>query len=161
MVYQCAIDAFKVLSPREEPAADYGVGHEVTALGHAGGHTGKCQLDAGKLEEKELHVVSGRLPCWNLPSVGQARKGRLEGETASLPDTFTDFFDDQTPRTDGCGFGLKRRQARGNQIGIDEVRASCLLGQVLAGERSLPSPVRPGDDQDPSLSAHELHLDLR
>jgi hypothetical protein len=120
----------------------------MTALGHTGGDAGKSQLDRGKLEENQLHVVSGDLPCWNLASVGKAGKGRLERETASLPDTFANFFDNQSARTDDCGFGLKRRQASRNQIGIDEVRASGLLRQVLAGERSLPSPIWPGDDQD-------------
>src|SRR5690606_29537002 len=84
---------------------------------------------AVELQENQLDLVTGRLPC-------------------------TDVIEIPAPGLHGCSFWREGCQSGSDQIRVDEDRTASLIGQKLAGKGGFPRSVRPGNDDDLQVVMH-------
>ena len=135
-----SIEQIEVLFPRLKTSPDNGFRNIMAALPNTLGNPCNRSLRAIELQEDQLHSVAIVSPAWNHPSIAATGQGRFKTETDPSSSIASNFGKHQAAGLEGCRVGPEWRQARGDQIGVDENRTIRLLQQVFTGKRRFPAP---------------------
>ena len=122
-------------------AADHLLGNVVTALAHPRCDAHDSQFRRGKPEEKQRNEVPHRVSLIDELHIGARGERRLEGEVLAGDQQVVHALQHQPPRVDSDAFGVERREALGDFVGIDEFAAVEHLRQHCIGSRCLTGAV--------------------
>lgn len=120
----------------------------VSTLGHPHGNACDSRIRRIQRQKHQSNEISLLTPQWNLASVRAARKGCLEGEALTPVNVSLDQVQHHSSSRQGGSLRLKRRNSRGDQIGIQKGWATSLESQKLPGEGGLAGPVGTGEDEN-------------
>lgn len=113
----------------------------MTTLANAGRNTAQCQLGRPKPKIHDFNAIPSLLPTLQPSDVRQSAERRLERKIDARFRESVDLFQNQSAGGDCGELGLKRGQADGDQVRINEVNYSRILGEILAGKSRLAGAV--------------------
>lgn len=99
-------------------------------------------------------MVAHRLPSGNTSSVVHASQRGFERKTLASGDPSFYFFRHDPPGPYRRHAGIKWRQPRRDQIGVDEHRAMCFMRQKLPRKCGFAGAIRSRDDNNLALLSH-------
>ncbi len=108
-------------------------------------------------EENKLHDVAGSTPTINHPRISQASQCGFEGKAVPFRRMVGNLLQHYPTRTKSYRLGTEWRNAGGDEVGIDEHRATGFVRQELAGESCFSGTVRAGDDDNLFLRWHVVN----
>ena len=117
----------------------------MTPLANSAGDSRHGDIRARQPEEEEGRAIAAVLQVGDEVEVASAGQGCLDAEVLPGFGQFLDPGQEEPAGAKGLRFGGERREARGDQVGVEELSATDEIGQELSGERRLARSVGTGD----------------
>jgi len=160
-IRQWTVDTFKVFPPPFKPADHVSSRHIVPTLANSGGDSAQRQLGRPKPKVHDFDAVSRLLPSLQPFRLRHPTESRLEPEIGAGFGQPIDLLQNQAACGNRGEIGLKRRQAHGDQVRVDEVNDPRLIREKLARESRLACAVGTGDDDATRMSFTSGHTRRR
>src|SRR5207248_9877181 len=120
------------------PSPNYPDGNVVSAMPRTHRDARDRLFDGSEREEYQLDLIASSAPCIDAAEVCMPGERCLEREAASGRGVTVDLLQHHSARAKGDSIGVERRQARGDQISVDEDRNTRLGRQKRFREGRLP-----------------------